>query len=249
MKELPYFKFYTNEWITGDVTFLDYETQGLFINLCAYYWSKDANLTLTNAKRKFIDVKIDSFDFLIESDIIKINEDNIVITFLDEQRGERGKLSSTNSKNGAKGGRPKNPIESETKAVGLFLESELKAKKSNIEEKREEEKENIPPTPKGEVIDFDILLQTYNKIYGKKCKVVNKLVKDKYKLLLKQGYTKSNIHTAMLNCKKDKFHSDNNFKFCSIGYFSRPNTMDLHGTELVTERKGIVGTYTIHDHD
>jgi len=249
MKELPYFKFYTNEWITGDVTFLDYETQGLFINLCAYYWSKDANLTLTNAKRKFIDVKIDSFDLLIESDIIKINEDNIVITFLDEQRGERGKLSSTNSKNGAKGGRPKKPIESETKAVGLFLESELKAKKSNIEEKREEEKENIPTPTKVGDIDFSILLETINKIFERKFAVISDAVKKKYKTLLKQGYTKTHIHTAMLNCKKDAFHRDNDYKHCTIEYFSRPKTIDLYGTELVTERKGIVGTYTIHDHD
>jgi hypothetical protein len=249
MKELPYFKFYTNEWITGDVTFLDYETQGLFINLCAYYWSKDANLTLTNAKRKFSDVKPDSFNLLIESDIIKINEDNIIITFLDEQRGERGKLSTTNSKNGAKGGRPKKRMESEIKPNALFIESETLAKKSNIEEKRREEKKNIPLTPKGEVIDFDILLQTYNKIYNKKCVIINDKVKEKYKILLKQGYTKSNIHTAMLNCKNDKLHKESDFKYCSIGYFSRPNTMDLHGTELITEKKGIVGTYTIHDHD
>lgn len=249
MKELPYFKFYTNEWITGDVTFLDYETQGLFINLCAYYWSKDANLTLTNAKRKFSDVKTDSFNLLIEADIIKINEDSIIIKFLDEQRGERGKLSTTNSKNGAKGGRPKKRIESEIKPTALFIESETLAKKSNIEEKRREENKNIPLTPKGEVIDFDILLQTYNKIFGKECRVVNKTVREKYKALLKQGYTKENIHTAMLNCKKDELHKKNNWKYCSIAYFSRTNTMDLHGTKLAPEQKGIVGTYTIHDHD
>ena len=99
------------------------------------------------------------------------------------------------------------------------------------------------------MIDFDILLQTYNKIYNKKCVVINQKVRDKYKILLKQGYTKANIHTAMLNCKKDTFHKESDFKYCSIGYFSRPNTMDLHGTELITEKKGIVGTYTIHDHD
>lgn len=249
MKELPYFKFYTNEWITGDVTFLDYETQGLFINLCAYYWSKDANLTLTNAKRKFSDVKTDSFNLLIEADIIKINEDSIIIKFLDEQRGERGKLSTTNSKNGAKGGRPKKRIESETKPTALFIESETLAKKSNIEEKREEENKNTPLTPKGEGIDFSILLETINKIFGREFVVVSDAVKKKYKTLLKQGYTKTHIHTAMLNCKKDAFHKDNDYKHCTIEYFSRPKTIDLYGTELITEKKGIVGTYTIHDHD
>ena len=53
----------------------------------------------------------------------------------------------------------------------------------------------------------------------------------------------------MLNCKKDTFHKDNDYKHCTIEYFSRPKTIDLYGTELITEKKGIVGTYTIHDHD
>ena len=165
MKELPYFKFYTNEWITGDITFLDYEAQGLFINLCAYYWSKDATLTLKNAKRKFSDVNENCFDQLIESDIIKINEDKIIIKFLDEQRGERGKLSETNSINGSKGGRPKKQIETEIKPTALFIESETITKKSNIEEKREEEKrkeeikEEINLLPFG--IDFLIHWKTW----------------------------------------------------------------------------------------
>ena len=57
MKELPYFKFYCNEWITGNITFLDYETQGLFINLCAFYWSKNGSLKLNHAKLKFNRIK------------------------------------------------------------------------------------------------------------------------------------------------------------------------------------------------
>ena len=170
MKELPYFKFYTNEWITGDITFLDYETQGLFINLCAYYWSKDANLTLTNARRKFKDVKDESFDLLIETDIIKMNEDNIIIKFLDEQRGERGKLSTTNSLNGAKGGRPKKQTESENKPNALILKSETKAKKSNIEEKRREEKKKQ--------IDVDAFLIWFNDM-----KLKHKGVEGKFKTL------------------------------------------------------------------
>lgn len=37
-KDLPYFKFIVNEWITGDITLEDLNVQGLFINLCAWYW-------------------------------------------------------------------------------------------------------------------------------------------------------------------------------------------------------------------
>jgi hypothetical protein len=108
---------------------------------------------------------------------------------------------------------------------------------------------NKPPAPKGESIDFEILLETFNKIFNKECRIVNKTVREKYKALLKQGYTKANIHTAMLNCKKDTLHKDNDFKYCSIGYFARPNTIDLHGTQIIPEQKGIIGTFKIHDHD
>ena len=108
---------------------------------------------------------------------------------------------------------------------------------------------NIPTPTKVGDIDFSILLETLNKIFERKFAVVSDAVKKKYKTLLKQGYTKTHIHTAMLNCKKDAFHRDNDYKHCTIEYFSRPKTIDLYGTELVTERKGIVGTYTIHDHD
>lgn len=104
------------------------------------------------------------------------------------------------------------------------------------------------PTKVGD-IDFSILLETINKIFERKFAVVSDAVKKKYKTLLKQGYTKTHIHTAMLNCKKDSFHRDNDYKHCTIEYFSRPKTIDLYGTELITEKKGIVGTYTIHDHD
>lgn len=149
MKELPYFKFYCNEWITGDVTSLQLKEQGLFINLCAYYWSKGCNLSLSKAMLKFKNSS-HLFDILIEWEVIKIIDGDIVISFLDEQLLEAGNISKINSKNGKLGGRPKSEIkakktdrffsESETKANDKRSESETKAKKSNIEEKRREEK-------------------------------------------------------------------------------------------------------------
>ena len=117
------------------------------------------------------------------------------------------------------------------------------------EEQEEEQEEEKTLVPKVDGIDFSILLETINKIFGRKFVIVSDTVKKKYKSLLKQGYTKTHIHTAMLNCKKDTFHKDNDYKHCTIEYFSRPKTIDLYGTELITEKKGIVGTFTIHDHD
>ena len=52
-KDLPYFKFFVSEWNDGDITLEDFQTQGLFVNLCAYYWSNECEITLTKAIKKF----------------------------------------------------------------------------------------------------------------------------------------------------------------------------------------------------
>ena len=36
MKELPYFKFYPNQWITGSISFMDLDVQGAFMKVCCY---------------------------------------------------------------------------------------------------------------------------------------------------------------------------------------------------------------------
>ncbi len=119
MKELPYFKFDCAEWISGEVTLEDLSTQGLFINICAYYWFKSGLLSLSEIKRRLSDVKEGSFEALVGSNLIKVKSDKVSITFLDEQLHERNKMSEINSENGKLGGRPK-------KATGLFSESETK---------------------------------------------------------------------------------------------------------------------------
>lgn len=89
---------------------------------------------------------------------------------------------------------------------------------------------NKPLTPKGEDIDFVGLLTNINAYFGREFKVVNENVRRKYKSLLKQGYTKENILTAIKTCSIDMWHRDNGFKHCTVEYFSRPKTMDLYGT-------------------
>ena len=43
-KDLPYFKFFCSEWNDGDITLESYEAQGVFINICSYYWSNECNV-------------------------------------------------------------------------------------------------------------------------------------------------------------------------------------------------------------
>lgn len=147
-KELPYFKFFVNEWITGDITLEDYEVQGLFINICSYYWSKDCKITLTNVRKKFKSAKPEAFACLLSANIIKVDKkDFLSITFLNEQKVSRDKLGKKNSENGKKGGAPSgnsNASKTQKQPSAYFKSTEKQAKTSNIEKRREEK--SIPIT-------------------------------------------------------------------------------------------------------
>jgi hypothetical protein len=98
-----------------------------------------------------------------------------------------------------------------------------------------------PPTPKGESIDFDAFLIFYNQTFGKKATIISVATRKKYNSILKQGYTKDNISKAMVACAKDTFHIENNYKYCSLDYFTRVKTIDMHGFEAPTVKPVNIG--------
>lgn len=118
-KELPYFKFYIGDWNNGDITLESYEIQGLFVNICAYYWSKDCDLSLINLHKKFRSDK-PGIEQLIESGIVKVTNNNVLISFLNEQYESKEVQKITNRINGLKGGRPRKE-ETEEKPNGLIF--------------------------------------------------------------------------------------------------------------------------------
>ncbi len=100
MKELPYFKFYPNQWITGSISFMDLDVQGAFMKVCCYYWSKECNVT-----RKQIKTLIPKqWSTLLDAELFKIEEEAISIKWLDEQYKQRLVEHKRNVSNGKKGG-------------------------------------------------------------------------------------------------------------------------------------------------
>jgi hypothetical protein len=95
-KDLPYFKFFCSEWNDGDITLEDYEIQGLFINICSYYWSSGSEVSLKKVKKRFRN-QDKNINYLLKTEIIKRKDKNISINFLDEQWTERQTKSSKNS--------------------------------------------------------------------------------------------------------------------------------------------------------
>jgi hypothetical protein len=126
-KELPYFKFEPAEYLTKDISFCSISAQGLFINICSYYWQRQCSLTLEQISRRFN--YPNELNELIKEGIIDVTENNVKIKFLDIQLDDVSRLSNKNSANGSKGGRPKknpnetqtepnlNPTESQTKGI------------------------------------------------------------------------------------------------------------------------------------
>jgi len=99
-KDLPYFKFFCSEWNDGDITLETFEHQGLFINICSYYWSNECNVDFDKLLKRFRSYE-DHINDLNAEGLIKINEDRTIsITFLDEQRDERIEQSKIKSKGG-----------------------------------------------------------------------------------------------------------------------------------------------------
>jgi len=118
-KELPYFKFYINDWFNGDITLETFDTQGFFINVCSYYWSKDCDLTFVNLLKKFRDNE-EKVNTLINCGVIKIEKDFVIINFLNEQLQSKEVQTITNRKNGLLGGRPKKEL-TQNKPNGLIF--------------------------------------------------------------------------------------------------------------------------------
>lgn len=190
-KELPYFKFYVNEWITGDITLEDFAVQGLFTNICAYYWSKECKLSLEMAKKKFRHADNSLFDTLLSSKIMKVDKHgNLLINFLLEQKVEYDAMCIRNQKNGVKGGRPpkkNNPLE--THSV-IFGKPTRNPNITNIEEKREEE------IRKEKKIVDDVPTSTSNFLSISECR---------------KNYETNFVESIVIIQKESKL-SDNNFK-------------------------------------
>jgi hypothetical protein len=205
MKELPYFKFNVSEWLQGDITLSDFETQGLFVNICAYYWSKGGNINYSTLKLRLSQAKATLFEKLISLNVIKVNEkkDTINITFLDEQIADREKNYKLLSDAGKKGADIKR-----TKNQSLDELATLKPPLSQVETThkqldKEEDKEEEQDKEKIKYNDFMVYFNSNVKDIPK----IRELT-DKRKKLLKvilETYTKDDIQKVIMLCSQSDF--------------------------------------------
>ena len=229
-KELPYYQFEPAEYLAGDISFCTIGAQGLFSNMCAYYWQRECKLTRDQFLRRLNHPKL--FDELVSEGIIDLKENDIIIKFLDAQYEKATTTSKTNSINGSKGGRPKketeikpnlkpndNPNESETKGI---REDKIREDKIREEKKKQEDK---PPKPKKvfsqEVYDcYYSILPHFDESTKPKENQVDSWLDTIEKLNRIDGYDFNDIIHLVSKTREDTFWQSN---FLSINKLRQKN--------------------------
>ena len=83
-KELPYFKFEPNQWDSGMIQLCSLQAKGLFIEICCLYWSRVGDLPYALALQKLCNGDSSLLQELEKNQIYDVENENIVINFLDE---------------------------------------------------------------------------------------------------------------------------------------------------------------------
>ena len=138
-KELPYFRFTSQEWQNGKISLESYALKGFFIDICAYYWVQDCKVKETDLNKKF-NCKIETKQ-LRELEIIKLTKTGFIkIPFLDEQLKMLSNARKNRQLAGAKGGKQKS---SNAKAK-LQPSSSYKDKDKDKDKERKNKEEAVP---------------------------------------------------------------------------------------------------------
>lgn len=202
-KELPYFKFEPAEYLTKDISFCSLSAQGLFINICSYYWQRNCSLTKEQLLKR-LNYEIE-FNELIKEGVIDIQENNIIIKFLDNQLNSVEEKSKTNSSNGSKGGRPrKNPNESEIKPN----ENQNESKSKGIRE--DEIKEEYIFEINNDILEEKGFLELFNKC------------RNYYDKMTTNLESLQSVERSLLN-NQNKTHDKQYFIDALNGFYSQKN--------------------------
>ena len=150
-KELPYFRFTVQEWQNGGISTLNDSLKGVFIDICAFYWAQNCNVTFETLSNKF-KTKSKSIQKLIVSQTI-YNQNGIVsISFLDQQLSELKQTKSFFSemgKLGQKAKKSKAPLKTD-----LSYKDNIKENKDNIKE-FDLFRSQYPGTKRGLELEFE----------------------------------------------------------------------------------------------
>lgn len=169
MDKLQWFKFTPTDWIMGKIQRCPEVTQARFMRLICLYWNKECFLSKEDAE---IEIDKEHLDILIAKKIIKIEDDFLIIQFLNEQLEN---ISETSQKRREavlqRWARVKQNDTSVSKIDTNVLQNDTDKSREEIdkelEKKREEEKRedfteiSVPEIPKKPKFNFKKSLLDY----------------------------------------------------------------------------------------
>lgn len=79
------------------------------------------------------------------------------------------------------------------------------------------------------------IIDRFNEIFNKKSRLMSQAVSKKYNTIFKH-FDKYEIESAMKTASLDEFHKKNNYKYCTLEYFSRVDQMDKWLTLATSEK-------------
>ena len=129
-----------------------------------------------------------------------------------------------NRANGRNGGRPKKTEKTEPdfekpNQTNLNRKNHDNENENGNDNENENDFQKIP-------LEFVSLLDWFNQCFQKRSRVFPKSIQNKYKKLLRDGFTIDDVKNAMTNAKNDQFHIESKFKHCSLEFFSRAEKID-----------------------
>lgn len=190
-KELPYFKFEPGQWDNGNIQMCSRESKGLFIDLCSIYWSRLGELPYALALQKLCNGNKDALQELLKHEIIQVNDDEIVIVFLDEQLKELNIISEKRRNAANKRWNDASALQVQSKSNAIRREEK------RIEEKKEESylsKVKIQPFDKSEY--YNSPSEAFEDI-----KADEKLIEDLVRIVQRSGYQSCTNVTVALAVK------------------------------------------------
>lgn len=134
-KELPYFKFEPQEWSSGMIQLCSLEAKGIFMEICCLYWTRLGDLPYAFALHKLCNGNTKLLEELEKNGIYDMDNDNIVIKFLDEQLNEFQETSEKRSKAANK--RWKNASAMQVQSKSNAIREDKKKEDKKKEDKRE----------------------------------------------------------------------------------------------------------------
>jgi hypothetical protein len=105
------------------------------------------------------------------------------------------------------------------------LKIQLNPTKSTVNDNDNDNVKEIKESPK---VNWEGLLNQFNEITGKRCKVVDDKSKKQFLARLKEGYTKSDIVNSITNCYNSEFHKANGHKNLTLEFISRPDKFAMY---------------------